>query len=105
MRVTSKYLIKWVNDKFKELEINEYECCEVIRTHFTSDQYESGACFLYIKIREVENHDICNKFLCFYPMYSLQYYLDNGYELFLDFSKQRTIFISLTDIEINVRKK
>lgn len=105
MRVTAKYLIKLVNEEFKRLEINDCECYEVNRTHFSSYQYEGGACRLYIRFRIIEDHSTHGKFLCFFSMQEIQGYLDSGYELFLDFSKGRYNAFTLEEIELNVRKK
>lgn len=106
MRVTGKYLINFVNESFKKLEINDVECHSVDRTYFTEDQYQNGACFLQIRFRKKDNHNNFGSFHCFFSMGEIQNHLISGkYELFLDFSKGRYNAISLQDIELNIRKK
>lgn len=101
-RITAKYLQDWVNKKFEHLEITEYECYLVERTYFTTDQYESGATALYIKIRSKgsDNPYLTGTMFCFYSMRTLTEYINNGYELFIKFKRNA----SLNEAELDIRK-
>lgn len=102
-RLTAKKLVEWCNEQFEKLELNDYEVIKVERTHFTSDQYESGACRLYIIFRNKTLPESSllhtSRFMCFYGINELHDYINSGYELYLkDGSK------GLTGFELEVRK-
>lgn len=103
-RITAPYLVKWVNYKFKELEIEHIECYEVVRTRFLPSQYEAGACRLYIRFRSVTDTNISGYFLCLYSMKQLQNDINDGCELFLDFFQKGRQVFSLSEIELNLRR-
>ena len=104
-RITSKKLIAWLNEQFVKLGIKEYEVTNISRTHFSSNDYESGACRLIIdfKHKETEYAAVHNNgyFYCFYRIKELEDYINSGYELFI---KDRGRNGVLTDFEIDVRK-
>lgn len=97
VRVTRNYIKDWVNEKFKQLEILDFECYAVERTYFTQDQYESGACHLHINCKSI-SRDLRVTFLCFYSIWYLQKEVNNGYELYLKFD--RLGLISNTTLEL-----
>lgn len=103
-RLTSKKLIKWINEKFIELGINNYEVTSISRTRFNINDYESGACRLLIHFKD-RNYDYClfnNKsFLCFYKISELEWYLKNGYNLFIKDNSRQGF---LTHFELDVCK-
>lgn len=98
MRVTKKYLIKWVNEEFKRLEINDWEVFQIDKTRFRSQDYEEGACFLYVRFRFKENHTSTARFLCFYPLKEYEEHINNGKKLKLTFGRSFT----LTDCTIEI---
>lgn len=89
-RVTRNWIKNWVNEKFKQLEIFNYECYEVNRTHFNQNDYECGACCLYIHCRHIESGN-ATTFLCFYPIWYIQQEINNGLELWLKFDRHNII--------------
>lgn len=100
MRVTRKYLIGWLQDKFKELEL-DLEVVDIHKTHLRSDEYEGGAAHWIFTIK-IPTSGLIFPILMFYPLSILQEELNNGYELFLDTRRGRGY---LPDSEVNVRKK
>lgn len=97
MRVTKKFLAKWLTEKYKELNKN-FECFEVVSTRFTLDQYENGACYLYFNIREL-TYGHTHTILCFMPIWAIEQHLNAGYELYIDRQKR------FSDEQISLRKK
>lgn len=106
IRLTANKLKDWVNEKFKELEIVNYECTEIQRTFYTQDQYEAGACRLNIlfKDRTLAVDHVANRhyFHCFYSLGYLQKAINNGYEMYLTY--QFNAAHILNNLEIEVRK-
>ena len=104
-RLTTKKLIKWLNEQFIKFEITQYEVTDISRTYFTSNDYECGACRLIIhfKHKATEHTAIHNNgyFYCFYRIKELENYMKEGYELYL---QDKGKFGLLTDLEIEVRK-
>ena len=98
-RITLKLLKDWVNWKFKQLQIKGYECVEVYRTYYTSDQYESGACKLRIKIKSNTNH--FTFFNCYYSITEIKDHLLQGFELWLNPNKG----YSINNFELDLRRK
>ncbi len=106
-RVTRKYLINWINEKFKELEIFEYEVYDVEPTRFTGHLLEGGAACLFIRFRRIGDHSIfaSGNFYSFYRIYDIQNFLKNGYELWLNPNMGRYGAPSpLNNWELDVRK-
>lgn len=103
-RITLNSLKDWVNEQFLKLEITEYECTKVTRSHFTSDQYESGACKLYIHFRLKGEHNpmLNSSFYCFYSIKELQSHIKDGYEMYLNYKSMR--LLSIKNLEIELRK-
>ena len=104
-RLTSKKIIAWLNEKFNELGINDYEVTHILRTHFTQNDYECGACrlLIYFKNKTLPDNHILNNssFLCFYKISELEWYIRNGYTLWLkDNSRQGY----LKHFELDVQK-
>lgn len=104
-RLTSTKLINWLNEKFLELEIKSYEVTSIVRTHFTQNDYECGACrlMIFFKDKTMPNDHFLNNnhFLCFYKISELEWYLKNGYTLWLkDNSRQGY----LKHFELDVQK-
>jgi hypothetical protein len=104
-RLTSKKLVKWLNEKFIELEIKNYEVTSILRTHFNQNDYECGACRLLIYFKDKtlpDDHFLNNNnFMCFYKISELEWYLQNGYRLWLkDNSRQGY----LKHFELDVQK-
>ena len=104
-RLTTKKLVKWVNEQFKNFEL-KYEVTEISRTHFNTDAYEGGACRLLVKFRNInmEVGSMCSTgyFMCFYKISEYEEYLKNGYELYL---RDKSRFGILNNFEIEVRKR
>ena len=86
MRITRKYLINWINEKFKELEIFEYEVYDVQPTGFSNQQIEGGAASLAIQFKTKDDNSYFSKstFYCFYRIKDLQKHIDEGWELWLN---------------------
>ena len=105
-KINSKKLMDWINGKFLELEIKDYKIVSVNRTHYSQDAYEGGASRLIIEFVDLRSdiNSLLSKgyFNCFYPLRELNYYLNNGYELFL---KDRSRMGILSQFELDVRKK
>lgn len=103
MRITRKYLIEFLNKKFEEFEITQYEVYAVEPTRFSIHLLEGGAACLYIRFRvkgESWSHTNHGTFFCFYRIKDLQWYVNNGYEIYLKGDKY-----SLSNYELDVRKK
>jgi len=102
-KVTSKKLVEWLNEKFKEYEINEYIVTEVVSTRFSSEQIQGGACRLYIRfnLKDVSKRNVLLNptFYCYYSMKELQWYINNGYELSLKLKGSY-----LTNLELDLKK-
>lgn len=95
--------LSFLNQKFKELEINEYEVYDVVPTKFSADVIEGGACCLYIrfkKIGEPLSHTNNGTFFSFYRMKDIDFYLKNGYEMFLKSDRIGAI----SNFELDIRK-
>ena len=104
-RLTSKKIIAWLNEKFIEIGAENYEVTQILRTHFSQNDYECGACrlLIYFKNKTLPDDHILNgkHFLCFYKISELEWYLKNGYKLWLkDNSRQGY----LTQFELDVQK-
>ena len=78
MRITKKYIIKWLNDKFKELGEPLVATEVTIYTGLSQSAIESGCCRLAVHI-SVPN-GVCYIY-CRYSMGDLQRYVDMGYKL------------------------
>lgn len=104
MRITAKYLVDFVNKKFEQFEINDYEVYSIEPTRFNAHLIEGGAASLYIKFRKkdsIKNLTNHGYFLCFYPMKHLQQYINSGeYELYIN-SKDS---YSISNFELDIRK-
>lgn len=104
-RLTVKKLINWLNEKFTQLQINEYEVIDIHRTYFNQNDYEGGACRLVITFKNKKLSDDSpfskGSFYCFYRIKELQWFLENGYELFLLDNSRIGI---LSNFELDVRK-
>lgn len=104
-RLTKRKLIKWCNGQFAKLGIKDYEVVEIFTSRFRQHEYESGACRLLIKFKNitVKENSLCRygTFLSFYRIRDYEDYLKNGYELYL---KSKWPFHSINDFEIEVRK-
>ena len=103
MRITRKYLISFLNKKFKELEINEYEIYDVEPTRFAAELLEGGACCLYIKFKKIGeplSYTNGGVFYSFYRMKDIDFYLKKGYEMFLKTDRLGTI----SNMELDLRK-
>jgi len=99
-RITLKYIQQWLNDKFIELEITEYEIFSVERTHYREYDYEGGAARLVIGFRNKEDYRYFGYFNCFYSLRDIEQHLKNGYELHLKFDR----FGILSNCELDIRK-
>lgn len=107
MRITRKYLINWINNKFKELEIVEYEVYDVEPTRFSSEQLQGGAASLFIRFKRKNDDSIMSKglFYSFYRIKDLQDHINNGWELYLNPNMGRYGIPSpLNDWELDLRK-
>ena len=104
-RLTTAKLIDWVNFKFKELEILNFECYAISRTFFSQNDYECGACKLVIQYRNksVDEKSLISTgtFVCYYRIKELEWFLKNGYELCL---KDNSRFGFISNFELDVRK-
>ena len=98
-RLTVKKLISWLNEEFIRLEINNYEVYAIDRSRFTSDQYQNGAYFLYVRFRSKSDPNQTEVFHCFYPIKDYQMYTRSGYELYLKF-ENRNLMINSLSIEV-----
>lgn len=105
-RLTIKKLIKWCNEQFAELGVNEHEVFEIHRTHFNQNEYECGACRLVVKFKNKKMKDgeygSVGMFYCFYKVSELEEHLKNGYELYLKDTGRHGL---LSNLEIEIRKK
>lgn len=103
-RLTAKRLIEWVNEEFIRLGSPEIQVYSIERSFHTQDQYEAGACRLYIRFRNTEIPDdsffATAAFLSFYTIKDLERHLKNGYELYL----KRDRLGIYTNMELDVRK-
>lgn len=90
IRVTRNWIKDWVNEKFKQLEIFDFECYEVSRTYFNQNDYECGACHLQIRCKRVETGE-STTFFCFYPIWYIQKEINDGLELWLKFDRYNIV--------------
>lgn len=102
-RFTNKKLIEWINNKFLDLEINEWEVFEIVNTRFRSHDYEGGACKLIIHFRHKTEESILSnsQFLSFYSIGELEDYCKNGYDLCLTFGRR---VYTLNNLELDLKK-
>lgn len=109
-RLTSKRLVVLVNELFDKYDINDFRCVEIVSTRFTSDQYEGGACKLYVYFNDLEsmkNNTKNNRgcMMCFYFIKDIEDHLKNGYELFLYHnSRFGGRFPLLTEMELDLKR-
>lgn len=106
MRITKKYLLKWINEQFVKFEMNHIEATEIVITRFRPDDYEGGACRMYVYLRDKEfDRDGLPPiyFMCFYKLSEYEDYINYGYEMYLKFKDPRLGL--LRDLEIDLRKK
>ena len=82
-RITSAKLLKWINDKFLQLELHEYKAVKIERTHFNSNDYECGACRLYVRVVYKNNPNEITTFMCFYRLSDYEESLKLGYKMVL----------------------
>ena len=108
-RLTGKKFLAFINQQFAKFEMSDYEAYAVERSRFTPDQYEGGACFLYVRIRtksqsatHQRNAMSCDM-LCFYPLKEYAKHLANGYEMYL--KMDRSGLINNMTIELRKIKK
>lgn len=102
MRLTKKYILNWVNEKFKSLEINGYKAGDMYHTRFRGQDYEAGATTHIIRVYD-ENGDYAFNINFLWGIKEVEYYLNNGHELNIDFNTiSGSIF--LADSEITYRK-
>lgn len=102
-RVTSKKFVEWLNKKFEQLEINEYEVTEVYRTRHRVEDYEAGAARLIVTFRHKREYTT-GTFLCFYSLSQYESYLLKGYKMILIFNNDRFGLNLLKDLEVDVVK-
>lgn len=79
MRITQKYLLRWLRDEFKRLNI-DLEIYMLYKTRYTSDQYNAGAAYFVYKVGK--DGKWLQRVYIFYPIGYLQKALHNGYELY-----------------------
>lgn len=101
MRITEKTFLEVVNKEFERLEINDYKAVEAKRTHFTDDQYEGGAAKVTVKVESKNDDNVFTHFHCFYFFKEYQWYVKNGYRLFLRFENK---FYTISDLTVDVKK-
>lgn len=107
MKWNYKGLIDWVNLEFERLGIAEYEATTASRTYYKNNQYECGACKMYIffRMKNKPNHPLLNSFfMTFYSLKELKDGVYMGYEMYIKFSS-RGSGQSIKDLEIGLRKK
>lgn len=107
-RITRKYLINWINNKFKELEIFEYEVYDVEPTRFSGHLLEGGAACLFIRFKRKGDGSFMAKgtFYSFYRIYDIQKHIENGWELWLNPNMGRYGTPSpLNNWELDLRKQ
>lgn len=85
MRITTKKLTELCNKILERVELG-LRVHSIESTRFTSYQYESGACKQYIRLT---NDDLLYPVTtyCYYSKKELEYYLNNGYKLYLKTDK------------------
>ena len=85
MRVTKKYLTNWINAKMKELEI-PLEVQSIEHTRLRSDDYEGGAAFYMVRMKELEyiGNDWIITYLIFHPMHQIESSLNAGWRLYFN---------------------
>ncbi len=103
-RLTCKALLKFCNEEFKRLEIEEFVCTKVERTRFSEDQYQGGACFLRVYFERIGVVSIINHhhFMCFYSLGEYTNHIERGYEMYLRDTGHMGM---ITDFTIELRKK
>jgi hypothetical protein len=105
-RLTANKLLDWVRQEFKKLGLTDYEVTEISRTHYSQDYYEAGASRLIVTFRnkamDQNSFMSLNHFLCYYRISDYDWYLKNGYELYLKDTERYGIIKNFT---IEVRKK
>lgn len=109
-RLTAKKLVEWLNKKFEQLDITEYEIIDVKRTYYTSDQYEGGACKQHIyfknKGQNIEHPSDLGTMMCFYNLKELEYYINNGWEMYFRVrNKFGNRFLIISDLELDVKRE
>lgn len=108
MRLTKKKLIEMVNQLFDKYEIKSFEVYAISATRYRGQDYEAGACKLHIYFRRKDGNidtgfgTAFNYFISFFSIKELEYYINNGYYLKLEFIRQGSI--SIKDLELNVQK-
>ena len=104
-RLTAKKIIVWLNTEFNRLNISKYEVYAIERTFYSQSDYEAGACRLVIKFKNknVDDDSIISHgtFNCYYRIMELQWYINNGYELFL---KEAGRLGLMSQLELDLRK-
>ena len=104
-RLTAKKLVNWCNEQLKKHGFENHEVTEISRTHLNQDDYENGACRLYIRFKDktmVEGSFFSTgNFNCYYRISELQDYINAGYDLYLKLCHSGI----LRNTEIEVRKR
>jgi hypothetical protein len=100
-RITSKKMLKWINEKFEQFEMTSFKAIKITRTHHPSANYEAGANKLIVTVQNKNDLNNYIYFNCFYYLKEYEEYIKNGYELYFRFNNKFTI---LSDLEIDVRK-
>lgn len=105
-RLTAKKFIEWVNAEFIRVEITNYVATEVVRTHFTTDQYESGACRFYVRFQSVSDSNHKGSFMCFYTLGEYSEHINAGFEMVLEFvgNDRFGAIQSLQNITVNLKR-
>lgn len=98
IRVTKRYLTKWIDDKMQELEI-DLHVSDITHTRLRGHEYEGGAAVYIVTLRP-HNGNMCSNvyFYIHYHMGQLQDYLNSGYKLF--FSPKNVYAISGAEIDV-----
>lgn len=100
-RVTGKKLIEFLNQKFKDLEIDDYEIVEIVPTRYSSAAIEAGANKLQIKFQNKNDDSVFGFFGSSYGMKELENYIKMGYRIYL---KSHPRYLILSNLQLEVTK-
>jgi len=96
-RLTKKYVINWINQEFKRLEIKGFVATEMYNNNFRQNDLENGASYYSISLEYEGVYSGVMHFL--WQMKYVEHYLNNGYKLKIEFKRIANSFV-VPDSEI-----
>lgn len=104
-RLVAKAFIAFVNTELERIGLGSYRAIEVNRTHYNSDQYESGAAKLIVNLELKEDPSHKAYFNCWYFLGEYADYINQGYKMQLvSQANGRSKFYGIQDLEVEVYK-